>query len=287
MVLRDGELVAEGKVRDVTTDDLARFMVGHDVRTEQLTRSVRLGEEVLRVEDLTHRTAFRKVSFSVRSGEILGFTGLLGDGRSELFQAIFGAEEILSGRVWLEGREVKIQSTGHALALGVGYLPRNRKENGIIKDMNILENASIVTWPLFAKRGVIDKTRQQALFAEQREQLGIRLQRITDSINTLSGETSRKLSWRSGWGRPKVLILDNPTQGVDVGAKEEIYDIILDLAEEGMAIIVLSSEAQEVIRLCDRALVMYQGQIQGEVSGITMNEHDIMRLATGGLLDAS
>ncbi|MGI6148553.1 MAG: sugar ABC transporter ATP-binding protein [Firmicutes bacterium] len=288
MVLRDGELVAEGKVRDVTTDDLARFMVGHDVRTEQLTRSVRLGEEVLRVEDLTHRTAFRKVSFSVRSGEILGFTGLLGDGRSELFQAIFGAEEILSGRVWLEGREVKIQSTGHALALGVGYLPRNRKENGIIKDMNILENASIVTWPLFAKRGVIDKTRQQALFAEQREQLGIRLQRITDSINTLSGGNQQKVVLAKWLGaRPKVLILDNPTQGVDVGAKEEIYDIILDLAEEGMAIIVLSSEAQEVIRLCDRALVMYQGQIQGEVSGITMNEHDIMRLATGGLLDAS
>ncbi len=288
MVLRDGELVAEGDVAAVTTDDLARFMVGHDVRTEQLTREVRMGEEVLRVENLNHRTAFRGINFSVRRGEILGFTGLLGDGRSELFQAIFGADEVLSGRVWLDGQEVKIHSTEHALELGIGYLPRNRKENAIIKDMNILENASIVTWPLFAKRGVIDINRQEGLFTEQIDRLGIRLQRITDSINTLSGGNQQKVvlaKWLAA--RPKVLILDNPTQGVDVGAKEEIYDIILDLAEQGLAIIVLSSEAQEIIRLCDRALVMYQGHIQGEVSGGTMNEHDIMRLATGGVLSAS
>ena len=183
---------------------------------------------------------------------------------------------------------MKIHSTEHALELGIGYLPRNRKENAIIKDMNILENASIVTWPLFAKRGVIDINRQEGLFTEQIDRLGIRLQRITDSINTLSGGNQQKVvlaKWLAA--RPKVLILDNPTQGVDVGAKEEIYDIILDLAEQGLAIIVLSSEAQEIIRLCDRALVMYQGHIQGEVSGGTMNEHDIMRLATGGVLSAS
>lgn len=288
MVLRDGELVAEGMVKDVTTDDLARFMVGHDVRSEQLTRDVNIGEEVLRVENLSHKFAFRNVSFSVRRGEILGFTGLLGDGRSELFQAIFGADEIASGRVFLEGKEVRIASTEQALALGIGYLPRDRKENGIIKDMNVIENASIVTWPLFAKRGVIDKNRQEAIFVQQREQLGIRMQRLTDNITTLSGGNQQKVvlaKWLAA--RPKLLILDNPTQGVDVGAKEEIYDIILDLAEQGMAIVVLSSEAQEIVRLCDRALVMYQGQIQGEVSGSTMNEHDIMRLATGGILNAS
>jgi ribose transport system ATP-binding protein len=286
MVLRDGELVAEGQVSDVTTDDLARFMVGHDVRSEQLTRNVQISEEVLRAENLTHRTAFRNVSFSVRRGEILGFTGLLGDGRSELFQAIFGADAIASGRLFLEGKEVRIFSTEQALELGIGYLPRDRKENAIIKDMNIFENASIVTWPLYAKRGVIDKDRQEAIFAQQREKLGIRMQRLTDNINTLSGGNQQKVvlaKWLAA--RPKVLILDNPTQGVDVGAKEEIYDIILDLAEQGMAIIVLSSEAQEIVRLCDRALVMYQGHIQGEVAGSTMNEHDIMRLATGGILN--
>ena len=183
---------------------------------------------------------------------------------------------------------MRIASTEQALALRIGYLPRTAKENGIIKDMNVIENASIVTWPLFAKRGVIDKNRQEAIFVQQREQLGIRMQRLTDNITTLSGGNQQKVvlaKWLAA--RPKLLILDNPTQGVDVGAKEEIYDIILDLAEQGMAIVVLSSEAQEIVRLCDRALVMYQGQIQGEVSGSTMNEHDIMRLATGGILNAS
>lgn len=288
MVLRDGMLVAEGQVSDVTTDDLARFMVGHEIVIQQKGSQQELGEEVLRVENLSHRSAFRNVSFSVRSGEILGFTGLLGDGRSELFQAIFGADEYVSGRIFLEGREVRIQSTEQALNLGIGYLPRNRKENGIISDMNILENASIVTWPFYAQRGTIDTKRQTKIFEEQIDKLAIRLQRLKDNINTLSGGNQQKVvlaKWLAA--RPKVLILDNPTQGVDVGAKEDIYEIILGLAAEGLAVVVLSSEAQEIIRICDRALVMYQGVIQGEVSNSTMTEHDIMRLATGGMLDAS
>lgn len=288
MVLRDGMLVAEGQVSDVTTDDLARFMVGHEIVIQQKGSQQELGEEVLRVENLSHRSAFRNVSFSVRSGEILGFTGLLGDGRSELFQAIFGADEYVSGRIFLEGREVRIQSTEQALNLGIGYLPRNRKENGIISDMNILENASIVTWPFYAQRGTIDTKRQTKIFEEQIDKLAIRLQRLNDNINTLSGGNQQKVvlaKWLAA--RPKVLILDNPTQGVDVGAKEDIYEIILGLTAEGLAVVVLSSEAQEIIRICDRALVMYQGVIQGEVSNSTMTEHDIMRLATGGMLDAS
>ncbi|NMB20285.1 MAG: sugar ABC transporter ATP-binding protein, partial [Firmicutes bacterium] len=171
--------------------------------------------------------------------------------------------------------------------MGIGYLPRNRKENGIIKDMNVLDNASIVTWPLFATRGVLDTDKHVEIFQTQRRELDITLQTLMDPINTLSGGNQQKVvlaKWLAA--NPKLLILDNPTQGVDVGAKEEIYEAILRLAAEGMAIVVLSSEAQEIIRLCDRALVMYHGQIQGEVSGETMTEQHIMRLATGGILDA-
>ncbi|NLK08083.1 MAG: sugar ABC transporter ATP-binding protein [Firmicutes bacterium] len=288
MVLRDGELVAEGLVTDVTADDLARFMVGHDISTDVLTRQKIIGPEVLRVENLCHTHAFRNVSLNVSKGEILGLTGLLGDGRSELFQAIFGAEPIVSGDIFIEDRRARLHGTEQALNLGIGYLPGNRKENSIIKDMNVLENASIVTWPLFARQGIIDKKKQENLFAEQKTRLAIRMRKNTDNINTLSGGNQQKVvlaKWLPAG--PKILILDNPTQGVDVGAKEEIYDIVLRLAEEGMAIVVLSSEAAEIIRLCDRALVMYQGEIQGEVSGDTMTEHDIMRLATGGSLAAS
>lgn len=286
IVLRDGCLVAEGNVSDVTTDDLARFMVGYDVRTEQLSRKRKLGKEILRLEGLTHEKAYKNISLSVRAGEILGVTGLLGDGRSELFQSVFGAESILDGKIFLEGKEIKIFSTTQALHIGIGYLPGNRKENGIIKDMNVLENASIVTWPLFAKRGVIDWPRHINIFNRQIKELRIKLGKISDGINSLSGGNQQKVvlaKWLSA--NPKVLILDNPTQGVDVGAKEDIYDIILNLADENIAVIVLSSEAQEIVRICDRAIVMYHGAIQGEVFDKTMNEHDIMRLATGGRLE--
>ncbi|MCF6462595.1 MAG: sugar ABC transporter ATP-binding protein [Epulopiscium sp.] len=288
MVLRDGKLVAEGEVSQVNTDDLARFMVGYDVRTEQFSRDKSLGDEILRVENLTHPDAFRDISFSVKKGEILGVTGLLGDGRSELFRSIFGAEKFSSGRIYLDGKKINTYSTTQALKEGLGYLPGNRKENGIIKDMNIFENASVVTWPKYAKYGVIDKQKHKEMFGEQIKSLRIKLEKVTDSINSLSGGNQQKVvlaKWLSS--NPKVLILDNPTQGVDVGAKEDIYDIILELAEENIAIIILSSEAQEIIRLCDRAIVMYHGKIQGEVSGENMNEHDIMRYATGGELRIS
>ncbi|WP_096274437.1 sugar ABC transporter ATP-binding protein [Paucisalibacillus globulus] len=288
IVLRDGNLVSVGNVSDVTKKDLASYMVGFDVRTESLRRvagNEEVGNEILRVEGLTDSRHFRDINFSIRAGEIVGITGLLGDGRSELFQAIFGADHYETGKIFLEGKEVTIKSTSQAIKKGIAYLPRNRKENAILKDMDIIENASVVTWSMFSKRGVIDSSRHRKLFEEQRDSLRIKMGDMTDSITSLSGGNQQKVVL-SKWlaANPKVLILDNPTQGVDVGAKEDIYDIILKLADENIAIIVLSSEAQEIIRVCDRALVMYHGVIQGEVRDEMMNEQTIMRLATGGEL---
>ncbi|MBU9711984.1 sugar ABC transporter ATP-binding protein [Evansella tamaricis] len=285
LVLRDGNLVAEGAISDVTTKDLARFMVGHDVRTEPLLREKKLGEEILRVEGLTYKHNFKDIHFSIRAGEILGVTGLLGDGRSELFQSIFGADGISSGKIYLNGKQVKISSTTEAISKGIAYLPRNRKENAIIKDMNIRENASIVTWPKFSNRGIINTQKHEETFDEHRKVLHLKMGKMTDNITSLSGGNQQKVvlaKWLAA--EPKLLILDNPTQGVDVGAKEDIYDIILKLAAEKIAVVVLSSEAHEIIRVCDRTLVMYHGVIQGEVSGEEMNEHNIMSLATGGQL---
>jgi ribose transport system ATP-binding protein len=281
-ILRDGNLVAEGAVPEVTTDDLARFMVGHDIRTMALQREKVTSHEVLRVEKVSDRVNFHDISFSVRAGEILGVTGLLGDGRSELFLSLLGAGLEYTGQVYFEGNPVRLRGTNQAVALGIGYLPRNRKENGIIKDMNILENGSIVTWPLISKFGFINRLLQHRAFDAQVKGLRIKLENKADLITSLSGGNQQKVvlaKWLST--SPRLLVLDNPTQGVDVGAKEEIYDIILSLADNGVAVIVLSSEAQEVIRVCDRALVMYHGALQGELIGAAMNEHDIMRLATG------
>ena len=281
-VLRDGNMVAAGPVAEVTTADLARFMVGHDVRTENLHQDKELGGEILRGEGLSDGSHFRDISFTVHAGEVLGVTGLLGDGRSELFQAVFG-DLPYTGQLFVEGQPVKVTSTPQAIRLGIGYVPRNRKENGIIKDMDIVENGSMVTLPRLARRGLIDQRRRDAEFDRQVSELHIKMGKKTDLITSLSGGNQQKVvlaKWLSA--HPKVLILDNPTQGVDVGAKEEIYDIILRLAREGVAVVVLSSEAQEIIRVCDRALVLYHGALQGEVSGADMNEQTIMHLATGG-----
>jgi len=284
-VLRDGHMVAQGLVKDTDPRHLAAHMVGREVSTDAFVRNGELGEEVLRLENLSDGKYFHDISLSVRAGEILGVTGLLGDGRSELFQTVFGAMgKKYTGSVKLMGRDIKLSGTHQALEAGIAYLPRNRKENAIIKDMTILDNGSIVQLPkLLKNKFFIDFEKQEALFARQVEELRIKMGDRLDLITSLSGGNQQKVvlaKWLMS--DPKLLILDNPTQGVDVGAKEEIYAIIHRLAEQGVAIIVLSSEAQEIIRVCDRTLVLFHGRHVGELKGEEMTEHGIMYLATGG-----
>ena len=283
-VLRDGHMVAEGSVQDTDSRQLAAHMVGHEVHSEMLTREMNYGEEVIRLEHLSDGRHFFDISLSVRAGEVLGVTGLLGDGRSELFQTVFGAMgRKYEGTVYLEGKSIKIANTHQALNAGIAYLPRNRKENAILKDMTILDNGSLVCLPRIKKHFFIDEKKQKELFTVQKEELQIKMGLMSDLITSLSGGNQQKVvlaKWLMA--DPKVLILDNPTQGVDVGAKEEIYSIIHRLAGEGVAVIVLSSEAQEIIRLCDRSMVLFHGRQIGTVEGAEMNESNIMYLATGG-----
>ena len=281
-VLRDGVMVSSGKVENVTTSDLARFMVGHEVRTESLSLDRENGQVRLRLANLTKLPDFFDVNLTACAGEVLGVTGLLGDGRSELFAAVFGDSGRYQGEIYIDGKPARIHSSKHAISLGIGYVPRNRKENGIIKDLSILENGTVVSWKLLSRYGWIDKKKQEEQFEVQKSALRIKMSNSADLITSLSGGNQQKVilaKWLAY--RCKILILDNPTQGVDVGAKEEIYDIILRLARKNVAVIVLSSEAQEIIRVCSRALVMYHGRVVGEVSGERMTEHEIMRLATG------
>ena len=283
-VLRDGNMVASGKTADTSTKQLAAHMVGHEVNSDVLVRDIQLGDEMLRLEHLADGVHFKDISLAVHAGEVLGVTGLLGDGRSELFQTVFGAMgSHYTGKVVLEGKEIHPANTYQALAQGIAYLPRNRKENAILKDMSILDNGSIVHLPQMRKGPFIDFKQQAERFQEQRETLRIKMGDSHDLITSLSGGNQQKVvlaKWLMG--NPKVLILDNPTQGVDVGAKEENYTSIHRLAGEGVAVIVLSSEAQEIIRVCDKSLIMFHGEIVGEVQGDEMNEHQIMYLATGG-----
>ncbi len=283
VVLRDGVTVAEGDVSAVTTNELAAYMVGHEVRSSAPDMQRSFGEVRLRVKQLTLEPYFRNISFSVRAGEVLGFTGLLGDGRSEIFRTVFGVMGAYEGEILVNEIPVKISSAKQAVALGIGYVPRNRKENGIVKDMSIIENASLATMERLTKNGFISEREERARFDEQAQLLHIKLESPYDLIGSLSGGNQQKVVL-SKWllAEPGILIFDNPTQGVDVGAKEEIYDIIHALAKEGVAVVVLSSEVQEIMRLCDRAYVMYHGEVRGELTNKEMTERGIMLLATGG-----
>ena len=283
-VLRDGCMVAQGLVADTNPKLLAEHMVGHEIRTESLKRDLTYGGEMLRLENVSDGKHFHDISLSVHAGEVLGITGLLGDGRSELFQTVFGAlGGHYTGKVMIDGKSVHLTDTHQALNEGLAYLPRNRKENAILKDMSILDNGTIVYLPKLVRGLFINEKKQQEAFRVQQEKLRIKMGDKSDLITSLSGGNQQKVVLAK-WvmSNPKVLILDNPSQGVDVGAKEEIYGIIHRLAQEGVAVVVLSSEAQEIIRVCDSSLVMYHGRIVGRVSGEDMNEKHIMYLATGG-----
>jgi len=285
-VLRDGRAVHAGPIAGVTAAELAFHMVGHTVRTERLSTGTEIGAELLRGEKLTGK-GFENVSFSVHAGEIVGFTGLLGDGRSELFSAVFGVEKLMGGQVYWNNQQIAISSPQMARKIGLGYVPRNRKENGIIKDLSILDNGTLITLRDYRqKTGLLSGKKQHAAFAKLREKLSVKMESEKNRITSLSGGNQQKVVL-SKWLalQPQVLIFDNPTQGVDVGAKEDIYDIIVALAREGVGVVILSSEAQEIIRLCDRAYVLYHGHIAGEMTDQEMNEHDIMLLATGGKED--
>ncbi len=282
-VLRDGYMVAHGDMQGVTTEDLSRYMVGHDLVMEEKSAAQVTGKPVLAARNLTAEPHFRDISFTVHQGEVLGVTGLLGDGRSEVFRAVFGDLPYTAGEVLMDGEPLLIRSPAQAVKHGIAYVPRDRKTNGILKDLSVLDNGSVVAWPMLSKHGVLDEAKQRAEFHAQRDALRIKMGEDEDLITSLSGGNQQKVmlaKWLSI--APRVLILDNPTQGVDVGAKEEIYHIIHRLAREGTAVVVLSSEATEIVRLCSRALVLFHGSAAGEVTGAMLNEYDIMRLSTGG-----
>ncbi len=282
-VLRNGKAVNSGLIADVSAEELASFMVGHSLGVENACSPAGYGGEMLRLEALTDGVDFVDISLSVKSGEVLGITGLLGDKRSEIFGTVFGIYGgKYAGKIILDGKEIHPSAPHEALSEGIAYLPKNRKENAIIPDMTILDNGTVVTLKEYCRLGFLSKAKQKKVLDKQVKDLQIKMSNEENLITTLSGGNQQKVVLAK-WliSNPKVLILDNPTQGVDVGAKEEIYAIVKALAESGMAIIVLTSEGQEIMRICDRAIVLRHGRIAAQVSGEEMNEKNMMIYATG------
>lgn len=282
-ILRNGKNVQGGNVADVTVRQLASYMIGHEIEIKNHNRREISKEEILKIENLSDTVNFDNISFSLYKGEVLGITGMLGDGRSELCETVFGIHgNRYTGKIILDKTEIHPANPAEALKAGLAYLPKNRKENAIITDMSILDNGTAATLKKFTRFGLFNKSAQSKSFEKYVNELHIKISDAEKLITTLSGGNQQK-AVLARWllSKPEVLILDNPTQGVDVGAKEEIYSIIEALTFSGLSVILLSSEIQEIIRLCNRTLVMYHGKNVGELTGKDITEKNIRFLMSG------
>jgi ribose transport system ATP-binding protein len=281
-VLRDGEVVGTGSIENEDLDTITKLMVGRSISQNRLTHEQGFGSILLEVNSLSDQHFYKNIHFTVRKGEIVGFTGLAGDGRTELFESIFGYRKPYTGEIRIKGQQVKIDHPEKALKAGIGLVPKNRKENAIIKDLSVIHNMSLSSLGHFEKSGFIQEKVEKEKFQFYKEKLNIKVHNPRITIDKLSGGNQQKViiaKWLEV--NTDILIFDNPTQGIDVGAKQEIYQQIVSLAEQGKAVIILSSEAQEVLKICHNINVMYQGEITARFKGEDATEDAIMSYATG------
>lgn len=282
-VLRDGVKVATWSVDEVDRDQVVRAMVGRELGQGLVREETVPGEAVLEVEDLGARGRFAGINFHVRRGEIVALAGLVGAGRTEVARAIFGVDPYDAGVVKLEGKPVRFRSPKEALAAGVAYLPEDRQHEGLILPFSVAGNVSLAVLRELSRAGWLLRRRERALAQEQVRRLAVRTPGTDTPVQQLSGGNQQKvLVGKFLVTRPKVLILDEPTRGVDVGAKAEIHRLIGELAREGMAVLVISSDLPEVLALADRILVMSDGRLAGELDRARASEEAVMRLAVGG-----
>ncbi|PVX81314.1 sugar ABC transporter ATP-binding protein [Paraburkholderia unamae] len=283
-VLKDGAFVSTVRIADIDEHRLVQLMVGRELGDLFPARDARIGETRLDIRDLCAGERVRDVSFHARAGEVLGFSGLVGAGRTETMRAIFGADRRDSGEIRVDGRLIAhLKRPRHGIESGIGMLPEDRKQQGVLLNMPIRVNAMMKPRNTLARlRCVLDHRAERAQTRELIKRLRVKARDTEIDVSTLSGGNQQKVAlmkWLSNGCR--VLILDEPTRGVDIGAKIEIYQVINDLARAGVAVIVVSSDMPEIIGLCDRVLVMRAGRIAGELSGPAINEKSLISLAMG------
>ncbi|SET55504.1 monosaccharide ABC transporter ATP-binding protein, CUT2 family [Oceanobacillus limi] len=281
-VLRDGEVAGVGNLKEEDLESITKLMVGKSVSEERFTQAQEFGDVLLEVQGLTNVGLFRNINFQVHKGEIVGFTGLAGDGRTELFETLFGYRKKYTGNITIHDRLIKMDHPQKALKAGIGLVPKNRKENAIIKDLNVIHNMSLSSMSHFERLGLIQEKVEKSKFQHYKKLLNIKVHNPNVPIDRLSGGNQQKVviaKWLEV--NTDILIFDNPTQGIDVGAKREIYEHIVSLANQGKGIIILSSEAPEILKVCHHINVMYQGEITARFNGKTATEDTIMSYATG------
>ena len=281
-VLRDGRRVATHAVSEIDAAGLIREMVGRvlDDRPKRSSRASAPKRSVLQVDGLTARGRFRDITFNVHAGEIVGLSGLVGAGRSEIARAIFGIDAYDAGTVRVNGSELHGGSVQHAIKAGLALVPEDRQHEGLVLPLSVAANLSLAMLGQLTTNGLISHQRELAVAMEQVTRLNIKADRVTAAAATLSGGNQQKVvlgKWLAL--QPQVLILDEPTRGVDVGAKEQVHQLIRDLASDGLGTLVISSDLPELLSLCDRLLVMREGQIAGELSAEEANQQTVLEMS--------
>jgi ribose transport system ATP-binding protein len=281
-VLRDGKMV--GQV-PATTDhqELVRMMVGRSIEDQFPRRQPVVGEVLLDVKELSREGVLHDISFQVRAGEVVGIAGIVGAGRTELARAIFGADPLDSGEVWVEGRRIERFDPREAKHSGIGFITEDRQGQGIVPPLSVAENLALASLGRYTTAGLVNRKEQRSLAQKMTEELNIRTPSLEQEIRYLSGGNQQKVvigKWLLA--DSKVLIMDEPTRGIDVGAKVEIYELMNELTEEGAGILMISSDLPEVLGMSDRILVMAGGRITGELSREEASQERVMTLATQG-----
>ncbi|WP_411752058.1 sugar ABC transporter ATP-binding protein [Serratia sp. (in: enterobacteria)] len=281
-IFRDGTLIASDQTENLTKQSLITMMVGRELTQMFPKFNNNIGEEVLRVAGLRRSGWFQDISFAVKRGEILGVAGLVGAGRSEVMESLFGMHPAEGGEIYIEGLPVKIDSPSKAIEQGLAFLTEDRKKSGLFLVLSVVENMSIVNLSAYTnKNGFVSQTQMAKDCMEQISKLNIKTPTMDQIINNLSGGNQQKvLIARWLLAQPKILILDEPTRGIDVGAKAEIYRLISELAHRGVAIILVSSELPEILGMSDRVMVMHAGHITGILDKAEADQEKIMALAS-------
>jgi len=278
-ILRDGRLITVKPAAELNDAEIVRLMVGRELSDVFQRRRAETGREVLRVESINSNW-HRDVSFHIDAGEVVGFAGLVGAGRSELAKVIFGELPKASGTVVLDGRQVTIHRPDDAIAKGIGFAPEDRKREGLVLIRSVLENASLAILPRLSVLHFVRRRLERSVVSGYIEKLRVRTPSVDQEVGKLSGGNQQKVvlaRWLAA--KPKVLILDEPTRGIDVGAKAEIYRLVDDLANQGLGIMFISSELPELLGLADRIYVMQNGRITGELAAAEASEEAVMALA--------
>lgn len=281
-VFRDGALVGSGRIDDVTEDDLVRLMVGREVGQVFPERSSTLGDEVLKVVGYDHPTEFADITFDLRAGEILGFYGLVGAGRSEVMQALFGVTRPSKGVVRLDGEIKVIRSPAQAVEAGIVYVPEDRGRQGAVLGLPIVSNVALPSLSRISSKGFTQMAEEYALAREYTHRLDLRAAALDQDIGELSGGNQQKVviaKWLAT--KPRVIILDEPTKGIDIGSKAAVHEFMAELAAQGLAVIMVSSEIPEVMGMSDRVIVMREGRIAAELAGDDLSPERLVREAAG------